>query len=194
MRSPVSRLALLALIGAACPALAEPFNGTLLDRTVAIDIPAPFGASPAFSNTADGAAIHEFLPAGESLEAWSELLTLTALGGVAAGMTPQQAAEAMAGNLANGYAAACPDGFAAQDLGAPAVPGAEAVLAGWLGCNDVGGSGQSEAMVVLIAVAGGSVYTAQWAEHVPAMQGPPVFDMAHWMPRLDGLMTLNLAP
>ena len=104
---------------------------------------------------------------------------------------PDEAAAAMAQSLAQGYSAACPNGMNAVDLGSPAITGAEVVIAGWLACDQVNGNGQSEAMVVLIMVTGGTIYTAQWAEHVPATDGPPIFDQGLWMPRLDTLMTFS---
>jgi|JI7StandDraft_1071085.scaffolds.fasta_scaffold27433_2 hypothetical protein len=181
----------LCVITLAAPALAEVWSGQLLDRPTGIDIPAPFAPEPGFSDLADGTALEEFLIPGETVEAWTQLLTLTGLAGAAEGMTPDEAAAAMAQSLAQGYSAACPNGMNAVDLGSPAITGAEAVIAGWLACDQVNGNGQSEAMVVLIMVTGGTIYTAQWAEHVPATDGPPIFDQGLWMPRLDTLMTFS---
>lgn len=181
----------LCVIVLATPTLAEVWSGQLLDRPTSIDIPAPFAPVPGFSDLADGSALEEFLIPGETLEAWTQLITLTGLAGATEGMTPDEAAAAMAQNMAQGYSAACPNGMNAVDLGSPAITGAEVVIAGWLACDQVNGNGQSEAMVVLIMVTGGTIYTAQWAEHVPATDGPPVFDQSHWMPRLDTLMTFS---
>jgi hypothetical protein len=181
----------LCVITLAAPALAEVWSGQLLDRPTSIDIPAPFAPEPGFSDLADGTALEEFLIPGETVEAWTQLLTLTGLAGAAEGMTPDEAAAAMAQSLAQGYSAACPNGMNAVDLGSPAITGAEVVIAGWLACDQVNGNGQSEAMVVLIMVTGGTIYTAQWAEHVPATDGPPIFDQGLWMPRLDTLMTFS---
>ena len=181
----------LCVIALATPTLAEVWSGQLLDRPTSIDIPAPFAPEPGFSDLADGSALEEFLIPGETLEAWTQLITLTGLAGATEGMTPDEAAAAMAQNMAQGYSAACPNGMNAVDLGSPAITGAEVVIAGWLACDQVNGNGQSEAMVVLIMVTGGTIYTAQWAEHVPATDGPPVFDQGHWMPRLDTLMTFS---
>lgn len=175
----------------ATPASAEDWSGLLLDRNITITVPDTFAAAPAFSDASSGTAIVEFLPPGETLGAWTQLASLTAYG-EGSGQTPDQAVLAMANHLAEGYGNACPGNFAAQDLGAPAVTGAEAVFAAWLGCGQVGDSGQSEAMVVLVLAAGGTVYTFQWAERGPASAGPLVFDMNHWLPRLDALMTIGL--
>lgn len=187
----VSLIAALALVQAS-PAWAETWSGTLLDRPVSIDVPAPFVPDPAFSDRIDGAAIKEFLPPGETIQDWTQMLTLTAHSGATPGMTPDQAVMAMAESLAQGYQAACPNGRGKQDLGSPAVPRTEATFATWLACDEVNGNEQSEAMVVLILAVGETIYTAQWAEHQDMTDGPPVFDLNHWLPRLDTLMTLAL--
>lgn len=173
-------------------AQAEPWSGTVLDLPVSIDVPAPFVPEPAFSDLADGQAIVEFLPPGETIEDWTQMLTLTAIAGAAVEMTPDQAVMAMAEHLAGGYQAACPNGRGVQDLGSPLLSGAEATFSAWLACDEVNGNGQSEAMVVLIFTIGGTIYTAQWAEHGDKTDGPPLFDLNHWLPRMDTLMTLTL--
>lgn len=178
-------------VGPGAPAFAEDWHGLLLDREVGFAVADGFGAEPSFSDAAPGHAIIEFQLPGETETAWTQMLTLTALAD-GAGLPADQAVTNMAGNLAQGYANACPDSFAAEDLGAPALPGAEAVLAGWLGCGEVSGTGISEAMVVLVIGVGGTVYTVQWAEHVPASPTPPVYDAARWLPRLDALTGFSL--
>ena len=183
-------LALVALT--ATPAMAEDWSSLLLDRTVTITLPDSFAPEPAFSDASSGNAIVEFLPIGETVDAWSQMLTLTGYAGAATGLDPYNATMAMAEQLANGYAAACPGGLGVTDLGAPALGGADAAFAAWLACDQVGDSGTGEAMVVLIFAVGETVYTAQWAERGPATSGPPAFDMNHWLPRLDTLMTLQL--
>jgi hypothetical protein len=186
-----AKAALAVTLCAVTPASADDWSSLLLDRTVTITVPDSFAAEPAFSDASSGTAIVEFLPPGETLAAWSQLASLTAYA-EGSGQAPDQAVLAMANHLAEGYGNACPGSFAAEDLGAPAVTGAEAVFAAWLGCGQVGDSGQSEAMVVLVLAAGGTVYTFQWAERGPASAGPIVFDMNHWLPRLDALMTIRL--
>jgi len=51
--------------------------------------------------------------------------------------------------------------MAAEQLGALAFAGAEPTFAAWLGGDQVGDAGSSEAMVVLIFSVGNTVYTAQ---------------------------------
>jgi len=186
------RISAIFLAAAADPSLAEDWSAQLLDRPITLAIPTVFAPVPAFSDGNAHAAIVEFVPPAETVEAWTQMLTLTAQGGMAEGGEPSDAVMAMAEQLASGYGAACPEGLGLQDLGAPALPGASAAFAAWLACDKVGDGGPSEAMVVLIFSAGDAVYTAQWAERGPQTAGPPLFDFDHWLPRFEALMTVRL--
>lgn len=173
----------------ALPAGAEVWHGDLAGPGPRIDVPAPFRLPPAFADSGPGGAIVEFLPEGDSLQDWSQMLTLTAAPGLAGGQDAHAAAVGMAEGLRQGYSNACPGGLGVEDLGSPAMPGAEAAFAAWLGCDEVGDSGFAESMVVLVVVAGGTTYTAQWAERGPAVDAPPIFNFERWLPRLEALMT-----
>lgn len=172
-------------------ALAEDWTGPLLGTEVSVTVPEGFGPAPSFNDGNDQSAIVEFQIPGESQAAWTQMFTVTAYADPT-GQAADQSAGAMAGNLLQGFSGACPTSFAAEDLGSPALEGAEAVMAGWLSCGDTGGGATSESMVVLVAVKAGTIFTVQWAERGPASPGPLAFDMNHWMPRLDMLMTLSL--
>ena len=174
----------------AAPALAEDWSGLLLDRTVTMPVPEAFGVEPVFNDASAGSAIAEFVPPSETEMGWTQMLTLTAYddGTDAPG---DQLAMGMASNLAQGFANVCPASFSVQDMGTPAVPGAEASFAGWLSCGS-NGAGQYESMIVLVLAKEGTVYTVQWAEHGAESATPLAFDAAVWQPRLDALLGLAL--
>ena len=174
----------------ATPSLAEDWSGLVLDRTLSLAVPESFAAEPAFNDASSGSAIVEFVPPGETELGWTQMLTLTAYddGSDASG---EQLALGMASNLAQGYANVCPASFSVQDMGTPAVAGAEASFAGWLSCGS-NGAGQNESMVVLVVAKEGTVYTVQWAEHGAESATPLPYDAAIWQPRLDALLGLRL--
>lgn len=174
----------------AAPAVAEDWTGLLLDRTVTLPVPEVFAAAPIFNEASSGSAIAEFVPQGETEMGWTQMLTLTAYddGSDAPG---DQLAVGMANNLAQGFANVCPNSFSVEDLGSPALPGAEATFAGWLSCGS-NGAGQYEAMLVLITAKAGTIYTVQWAEHGAESATPLAFDPDVWLPRMDALMALEL--
>ena len=152
----------------------------VFDQLVAYDLPAGF--APVFEDGNATGYIHESVPPGESVQDWSQMITLTGAAG-AGSMT----AEAVAQSIAANYAAACPDSLSAVALGEVAVPGAAQAQAVYLGCGTVAGAERSEQMVMLIAIGSSDAYTLQWAERSPALAGPPAFDPALWGPRVDTL-------
>ena len=94
---------------------------------------------------------------------WSQMVTVTGAAGIADRLTVGEFAE----RLAAGYQAACPQTFTALRLDDPAIAGAAAVFAGYLGCGATGS--QSEAMVFVIVVGPTAIYSVQWAERGPAL-------------------------
>ena len=126
----------------------------------------------------------EMVPQGESVQGWSQMMTLSGGQGLAS-TDPQGDARGFANQLASGYQSVCPDTLTAVGLESHAVPGALGVFSAFLGCGD-NGAGQSEAMVVLVMVGRQDVYTLQWAERGP-VSAAPTFDAARWAPRLQAL-------
>ncbi len=174
------RLALCLLL-LASPALAD---GTIIvspvySQLVAVPVPSHFKAG--FEREKNGSYMLELTPSSETVDHWTQLITVTGGKGLASRMTVLD----MATNLAEGYQAACPDSFTVHKLPPPKVQGAKAVFSGYLGCGTAGG--QSEAMVFLILQGKSEIYTVQWAEHGPAKPSPVEPDPAHWRPRADAL-------
>jgi len=165
------------------PAMAEDVTMVAPIFAQIVAAPLPDGFAPAFENTNGGSYLLEAVPQGETLEAWTQMVTLSAAqgqGGVAG------AAMGMANGLAAGYRAACPDLFVAEALPAPPVPGASEVFAAFMGCPAIVNA-PAEAMVVLVMGGAEDIYTLQWAARADASQGPVAYDLADWTPRLDRL-------
>ncbi len=171
----------LTLTMLAGPVLAE---GTIVvspiySQLVAFATPPGFVAG--FENESKGFYILELVPKGESVEAWTQMITITGGKGQAAGLSVTDAA----GVLAEGYQGACPRSFTALKLPSPGIKGALATFAGYMGCGNAGG--QSEAMVFVVVQGTSEVYTLQWAEHGPAKDAAPDPDPSVWQPRADML-------
>lgn len=180
----IPRAALFLAAALAGPAMADPAThiAPVWSRIVAFAVPEGF--APAFETAREGSYILEFVPDGQSVQDWDQMLTLTGAEGFA--RDRPQAVESFAESLAQGYANACPDSFAATTLPAPQVPGAEAVFAGHLSCLDLPGAGHGEAVVVLIAASGEDVFTLQWALR-DAPGGVALINGRTWADRLDAL-------
>ena len=173
--------ALTALLALTSPAFAE---GTIIvapiySQLVAVPVPAGFKAG--FENERQGSYILELTPAGETVDAWTQMITLTGEKGAAAQMT----ATAMAASIGRGYQDACPGSFAARSLPAPKVRGASEVFAGYLGCGNA--NGVSEAMVFVVVKGAAEIYTVQWATRGKAQDKPWEADPVIWRPRADAL-------
>jgi hypothetical protein len=186
MKHPAARLwhkiplaaALAAAIGAPADAQQIATVTPVFGQIVAYDLPAGF--VPVFEDANDSGYIQESVLQGETLQDWSQMITLTGAKG-AAGMT----AEGVAQSIASGFAAACPDSLSAIMLNDLAVPGAQAGVAVFLGCGTVADPLRSEVMLMLVAIGATDAYTLQWAARGPAMAGPPEFDPALWDARLQ---------
>jgi hypothetical protein len=179
------------LLVLAAPAFATPtsavpmiFVSPIYSQLVAIDLPDPF--QPGFENERGGSYILEFAPKGETVDAWSQLITITGVKGLAA----QASVQDMAARLAQGYQTACPDSLSAKGLPPPKVKGAAAVFAGYLSCGSH--DGQSETMVYLVLQGQQEIYTVQWATRGPAGAAAIPFDAEIWWPRLQAIARVKI--
>lgn len=176
-----------ALLGpAATPARA---GDTMLIQPVfsqLVTMLAPEGFIEGVEATRRPSYVHELVPKGETVERWTQMISLTGSEGLAQG-APGADAMQFAGALAAGYHRACPDSFAGVKLAAPKVPGAHATFAGWLGCGQAGRPDLSEQMVFLVMVGTEDIYTLQWAARGAPSARRPDFDRALWQGRLDRL-------
>lgn len=123
----------------------------------------------------------ELAPKGETMDVWTQMITLTG----AKEEAPLKTVEQIAAEFADGYKAACPTTFSSKPLPTPTVRGVSEVFSGYLGCGNTGK--QSEAMVYLVLKGTSEIYTVQWAERGPMQAKPMEPDMAVWGPRAEAL-------
>jgi len=170
------------------PAFAE--NSTIIAPVFSqlITGPLPDGFQPAFENADAAGYINESLPKGETLENWTQLITLTAAKGLAVA-DPPTTALGFAEFLAGKYKAACPDAYVAEQFETPAIKGARESFMGYLSCGAVNGGPQSESMVFMVMVGAQDIYTLQWAEHDAASETGVAYVAEKWGPRLDIMIT-----
>ncbi len=176
----------LPLLLLASPVLAQ---GTIVVSpiyTQLVALPTPADFKPGFEHEQNGSYILELTPKTETVDNWSQMITVT--GG--RGMAKTMAAVDLATRLAQGFQAACPTSFSASTLPPPVIKGAVEVFSGYLGCGSV--DGQSQAMVFLVLKGASELYTVQWAEKGPAQSKPMTPDSAIWRPRSDSLALTRL--
>jgi len=158
-------------------------------QLVRIAIPAGFVAI--HENTEDTFYIREAVLKGETLNAWTQMITITGSKGMAtvANFSPQK----LTASVALGFKKACPESFAIKDLGETKFGDQDAYLA-VASCGEVtSGSDRHGETALIVAVKGTSdAYTIQWAERTPRASPPPAINEVMWQERLRELMPIRL--
>ncbi len=149
----------------------------------------PSGFVPAFEDSKPGAYIQESVLRGETLERWTQLLTLSGAKDLAANaqMTPSR----FAGSVAAGFQNACPQSYVALGLGEMRL-GKHDAFAAVIGCGSAPGGAHSEVALLLVVKGERDYYTLQWAERAQPVNGPIALDAAKWSERLQRLMPVKL--
>lgn len=205
-------LLLLAVLSAAAPAWADPpsldealRNAYATGKPVTSISPVfselvrfavPQGFQPAFENTKGDFYILELVPKGETVQAWTQMITMTGHRNLAG--NPALTPQGMAGNIAAAFKNACPGSFGAQALGAARTDGTQPrdAYAGLAACGTVRGQGpdHSEAAMILAIRGSQDYYTLQWAERGPPAAQPAGLGDAKWQERLTLLRPIALCP
>ena len=150
----------------------------------------PAGFRIAAENDNGAQAIQEAVPAGETVEKWTQMITLTGAKGLAgnANVTPQRLLE----QIAASFQGACPFTYAARALGPMKVSGHDG-FAALVGCGAVqSGTARSEVAVMLAVKGANDYYTIQWAERGAPLARAPELDEKKWQARLKQLDPIKL--
>ena len=153
----------------------------------------PKGFKTVSQDTKGNNYIREAVLEGETLDQWSEMITVTGAKGLAA--NPNLSAQSFVERIAGGFKRACPDTFSAKGLGALKISGQDAYIA-LAGCGTVqlraNKHGES---ALLIGIKGSAdYYSIQWAERGPASSQPLVQDEAKWQDRFKKLNPIKVCP
>lgn len=134
--------------------------------------------------------IQESVLNGETVQAWSQMVTVTGSKGLAANesVTPQRLAQ----QIASGFQRACPTTFAAGAIGALKVSGHDAFIA-LIGCGEVTSGTPRSEIAMLITIKGASdYYSIQWALRDKPLGRPPTLNGDEWLSRLKQLQPIKL--
>jgi hypothetical protein len=146
----------------------------------------PDGFSGAFQNTRNGFYIQESVPSGETVDHWSQMITLTGRQGAA--NNPQASPRALVLNIFGGFQRACPTTFAIVEMGARKIDGYEAFAAiGSCGSVPATTGSHSETALILGIKGAEDFYTIQWAERGPPSDVPLALDANQWVERFKRL-------
>lgn len=143
-----------------------------------------------FENAKGGSYIREAVPKGETVEDWSQMITVTGLKGASetGQLTPQTFFE----NIAAGFNRACPETFTSTVLKPIKVNG-HPTYAAVASCGNVqAGKPRSETAAMLVIQGTKDFYTLQWAERGEASTDALDIDSSVWQGRLSKLLPVDL--
>lgn len=191
MTRPVTALRALVIALAALPAAADAEDAGEAPQSVTAISPIfsqlvafsqPVGFVVAFEQPTADNYIREAVLKGETVEQWSQMITVTGAKGLAEqdGNTPKDATSRLAG----GFQAACPETYLAEPFGDLEISGYKAYAA-VMSCGTAPGGAHSETALIVTIEGEADYYTLQWAERGPP--GAPAIDAAKWRGRLDAL-------
>jgi len=160
-------------------------------RLVAFTLPTPFQMS--FERTTGNIYVREHVPAGETVDEWTRMVSLGGVQGLSynAGATLQAYLQA----LARGFQRHCPETYVALDLG-PQPLVKEPSFASVVSCGRVssGGKAHSETSVMLAVKGPDDFYVLQWTERGRDSSHPLALDGRYWSARLAELAPIQLCP
>lgn len=164
----------------------------IFSQLVKFAMPATFVTS--FEDTKPTNYIREAVPKGETVNKWTQMITVTGAKGLAAS-NPQLTPGTVAGSIAGGFKKACPDTYTATALGETRYGDHDAFVA-VAGCGRIDTSADKHGETALIIAVKGSAdyYTVQWAERMPTSNAKPAIDNATWTARLKQLSPIRVCP
>ncbi len=146
-----------------------------------------------FENVTAKQYIHEFVPRGESVEKWTQLIKLVGLKDLVGevDLTPKKLMERFAGQ----YKAACTGQMAAQGLG-PTTLGSHEAFVAVVACGNTsfGGFPHREAAMIMAIGGTGDYYTLNWSERGEATDDMPDLDIPKWLARYKLWKPIRLCP
>ena len=153
----------------------------------------PSGFQVVYENDSGPEYIREAVPTGQTVQQWTQMITVTGAKGLAANpdATPRRFVEVMAA----GFKKACPDTFAAQLVHEGNLSSGQPAVTAWMGCGATGdapGPLRSESALVTAIQGSTDIYSVQWSMRGVASKTALQFDDAVWGPRLKALMPIRV--
>ena len=148
-------------------------------------------------HTSSKSYLREIPLRGETVDRWTQMVTLSGANGLV--LKPNGTAQNMGDLLARQYRSSCPDSFAAQPPQKGKISGKDANIL-LMSCGSVQDQGgrpgarHSETALILVIQGAADMYTLQWAERGPAVEGPLKLDDARWIGRLKTLQPVKICP
>jgi len=195
MRYPLLLWCLVSLGLAAAPSPPHISSiSPIFHQLVVFSLPAEFKtANAAYEATKGAFYMREYVPQGETVEHWTQLITVTGTKDLASNQnaTPRVLVSA----LANGVRSHCPDTFASTDLG-PQMLGEYQGYAVITSCGHLGSGAEaySETAIVLAFKGSADYYSIQWARRGADSKRALTLDSSYWSKQFERLRPIRLCP
>lgn len=163
----------------------------IFSQLVAFSLPRGFKMVFEKTNPVTNHYTWEAVLEGETVNQWSQMITITGAKGLAA--NPNGNPQSFLARIAAGFKSACPTTFSAKAIGASKISGYEAFTAlAACGTVQADGSQHSEAAVLVAVKGSDDYYTVQWAERGSATAQPIDLGDAKWQDRLRKLDPIKI--
>jgi hypothetical protein len=179
----LAALTLPAALRAESPAVFKVIS-PIFSQLVTFSMPSNFVG--VFENTSGPNYTREAVLKGETIDRWTQMITITGVKGLAS--SPNVTPEKFASSIAGGFKQACPDSFAAKSFGDTKFGNAIGFVA-VVGCGSV--DNHSETALIAVVRGTADYYTVQWAERGAATKLPPIDDI-RWTERLHTLQPISV--
>jgi hypothetical protein len=186
----------LAMFVAAAHAGNAMFTGVtpIFSQVIALEYPTRFKTVK--EEAKGGSYIQESVKAGDTVERWSEMITVTGRRGAAA--LPQASAKSFVLDIFKNFQSACPATFSTLELGSRKVDGREG-FAAIASCGSVStteeaakNAAHSETALILGIKGSADIYTVQWAQRGQPSAHPLPLDAAVWVDQFNQLNPIRV--
>jgi hypothetical protein len=151
----------------------------------------PKGFVPVTEKITGPQYLHESVPVGESVDDWSQMITIVGNRGVA--LQPNVTVDNAVDYFVGVYRKACPDSLASMDLGSGGLDqyGGRVMI---VSCGAVayGKGPHGESMLLIVLRGSEDYYVIQWATRGPPRPTPPELSRGEWEERLQRLKPIKI--
>lgn len=153
----------------------------------------PQGFVPAFENVQNGFYIEEAVPKGETVEARSQIVTLTGTKDLA--LNPDMTSARFLRRMGLMWRLDCPASFSSLDFDATTLDGRETAMAVF-SCGTTSSPGKtglhSETLLIAVIKGEQDYYTLQWAERGDSSAAPLPLEKGKWLERFKRLQPIKI--
>jgi hypothetical protein len=154
----------------------------------------PLGFVSAYEDSKGFQYIQEFVPKGETVELWSQMLSVMGAQDLAK-KNPSLTPVMYADKMAEGFKKDCPTSFSAKGVGTLKLGQHDAYLALMAcGTTDYAGVNISESMLLVVIKGDRDFYSLQWAERGKPSSSPLPLNEEIWGKRFRQLDPIELCP